>query len=302
MKIFICPVLLLLLAGCAPRSYTRIKPGPNALTDYFDPLKNPTPRISAHRGGGDLPGYPENCIESFGYLARQMPVTIECDIDLTKDSVLVMLHDATLDRTTTGSGKLIDRTYAETQQFRLEDNAGTPTPFKIPTLDEVLRWGRGKVTFTLDVKRNVSFESVVRAIRRADAAGYAAVITYNATDAAKLHRLDPSVLISVTIRSFTDYARLHDLGIPDNRMVAFVGVAEPDPSVYAFLRKRGIGCILGTLGNLDKQAAAKGDSTYRRFVRNGATMLSTDRPLEAWRALRAKKLFRLSLRRLGTVG
>lgn len=61
--------------------------------------------ISAHRGGGDYEGYPENCIESFAWLANQMPVTIECDIVMTKDSVLIMMHDNTFDRTTTGRGK-----------------------------------------------------------------------------------------------------------------------------------------------------------------------------------------------------
>ncbi len=282
-KILFPALLLLLLAGCAPKTYTRVPA--NNLSDYFNPLKNATPGISAHRGGGDLPGYPENCIESFDYLARHIPVTIECDIDLTKDSVLVMMHDATLDRTTTGTGKLIDHTYAETQRYRLEDNAGTLTKFKIPTLEDVLRWGNGKVTFTLDVKRNVSFEKVVAAIHKTNAASYAAVITYNAPDAAKVHQLDPNLMISVTIRNRAEYDRHHDLGIPDNRMIAFVGVKEPESDLYRFLHEKGIGCILGTLGNLDKQAQAKGDATYRRFIDNGATMLSTDRPLEAWKAV-----------------
>lgn len=282
-KLLFPALLLFLLAGCAPKTYTRVPA--NNLSDYFNPLKNATPRISAHRGGGDLPGYPENCIESFDYLARHIPVTIECDIDLTKDSVLVMMHDATLDRTTTGTGKLIDHTYAETQRYRLEDNAGTLTKFTIPTLEEVLRWGKGKVTFTLDVKRNVSFEKVVAAIHKTNAASYAAVITYNAPDAAKVHQLDPNLMISVTIRNRAEYDRHHDLGIPDNRMIAFVGVKEPESDLYRFLHEKGIGCILGTLGNLDKQAQAKGDATYRRFIDNGATMLSTDRPLEAWKAV-----------------
>jgi glycerophosphoryl diester phosphodiesterase len=281
---FLLPALLLLLAGCAPKTYTRVPV--NGLSDYFNPLKNPGVRISAHRGGGDLPGYPENCIESFQFLARQMPVTIECDIDLTKDSVMVMMHDATLDRTTTGTGKLIDKTYAETQAFRLEDNAGQLTPYKIPTLEQVLRWGKNRVTFTLDVKRNVSFEKVIEMIRRTGAGGYAAVITYNANDAARLHKLDPSLLISVTIRNRAEYDRLHDLGIPDNRMIAFVGVKEPDADLYKFLRQKGIGSILGTLGNLDKQAQANGDEPYRKFIQNGATMFSTDRPLEAWRVVK----------------
>ncbi|OIN59285.1 glycerophosphodiester phosphodiesterase family protein [Arsenicibacter rosenii] len=275
-------ILAVSLSACTPKTYTK---APASLAEFWAPKVTRTGMISAHRGGGDIKGYPENCIESFAYLAKRLPVIIECDIDLTKDSVLVMMHDQTLDRTTNGTGKLIDKTYADIQQYRLEDNAGNLTAFKIPTLEQVLRWGKNKVTFTLDVKRNVSFDKVVDMIHKTGAATYACVITYNAQDAAKVHKLDPSLMISVTIRNRAEYDRHHDLGIPDNRMVAFVGVKEPDTELYQFLHQKGIPCILGTLGNLDKQAVAKGDQVYRRFVKNGADIMSTDRPVEVWQSL-----------------
>lgn len=294
MKSFFLPALILCLTACAPKTTTNLSAGKTA--DYFSyqPAKSGSPdlpEISVHRGGGDLKGYPENCIESFAYVANQIgtplhPAIIECDIDLTKDSVLVMMHDATLDRTTTGTGKLIDHTYAETQQYRLEDNMGNVTPYKIPTLEQVLNWGKNKVAFTLDVKRNVSFASVVNLIHKTSAGSYAAIITYNAKDAALVHKLDPTLMISVTIRNQAEYDRLHELGIPDNRMVAFVGVTEPRKELYTFLHQKGIACILGTLGNLDKQAAAKGDQIYKKFAENGADIMSTDRPLEMWQAVK----------------
>ncbi len=277
-------LILASLAGCSPKTYTKIPSGKGPVFFHFH--AGQTPKISAHRGGGDLKGYPENCIESFNYLAKQLPVIIECDIDLTKDSVMVMMHDATLDRTTTGTGKLIDHTYADVQQYRLEDNMGNVTPYKIPTLEEVLRWGKGRVTFTLDVKRNVSFERIVNMIHKTGAADYACVITYNAPDAAKVNKLDPALMISVTIRNHAEYDRLHELGIPDNRMIAFVGVKEPDAELYKFLHQQGIACILGTLGNLDKQAVAKGDQVYKKFADNGADIMSTDRPLEVYSAVK----------------
>ena len=284
----------LYLIACSPKTYTTSS-GNRSTSDaaeFFRYQPNQEPKISFHRGGGDLNGYPENCIESFAYAAKQIgtpirPVIIECDIDLTKDSVMVMMHDATLDRTTTGTGKLIDRTYAELAPYRLEDNMGNLTSYKIPTLEEVLRWGKNKVTFTLDVKRNVSFAKVVDMIHRTGADKYVAVITYNAQDAAKLNQLDPNLMISVTIRNRAEYDRLHELGVPDSRMVAFVGVKEPDAELYQFLHQKGIACILGTLGNLDKQAVAKGDQVYKTFAEHGADIMSTDRPLEM-----AKELYK----------
>ncbi|WP_421825620.1 glycerophosphodiester phosphodiesterase family protein [Larkinella sp.] len=276
-----------LLTGCAPKTVLNTYRVPaGGLSTFFKYTPGRTAMISAHRGGGDIKGYPENCIESFAYLAEKLPVIIECDIDLTRDSVLVMMHDQTLDRTTTGTGKLIGKTYEETQQYRLEDNFGNVTNFKIPTLEQVLRWGKGKVIYTLDVKKNVPFAKVVEMVRRTGAADYSVVITYNATQAAEVYRLDPNLMLSVTILKEEDYQRLHDLGIPDRNMVAFVGVKEPTPNLYRFLHEKGISCILGTLGNLDKQAAAKGDQVYKKFAENGADVMSTDRPLEVYQAVK----------------
>ncbi|WP_234733182.1 glycerophosphodiester phosphodiesterase family protein [Tellurirhabdus bombi] len=289
-KFSIVWAVIILLAGCSPKTVrTAYRVPKNGLSQFFRYEPGKTPMISAHRGGGDIKGYPENCIESFQYLADRMPTIIECDISLTKDSVLMMMHDNSLERTTTGKGKLNEVRWEYCKTLNLEDNQGNLTKFKIPTLEEVLRWGKGKVVFTLDVKRTVPFEKVVDMIHKTGATDYAAVITYNATDAAKLHRLDPALMLSVGIMKQADYERLRELGIPDNRMIAFVGTKEANPDLYRFLHEKGISCILGTLGNLDKQAAAKGDQLYRQYAKNGADIMSTDRPLELWEAVKETK-------------
>jgi glycerophosphoryl diester phosphodiesterase len=276
-----------LLTGCQPKADTFAgRFTSNETPQAFRYRPGLPARVSAHRGGGDYPGYPENAVESFAYLVGQTPMIIECDIDLTRDSVLVLMHDKTLDRTTTGTGPLIAKTWAECQQYFLEDNFGTATTYRIPTLEQALRWGKDKCLFTLDVKRGVPFSKVVDMIHRTDAADYAAVITYNAPDAGTVYRLDPQLMISVSIRGQEDYERLRAAGVPDQNMLAFVGITEPDPALYQFLHTKGIACILGTLGNLDKQAQARGDEQYRTFVQNGADILATDRPLEAAKAIR----------------
>ncbi|GAB3919612.1 glycerophosphodiester phosphodiesterase family protein [Larkinella terrae] len=285
--LFAFGITICFIAGCAPKaiiSSYRIPPG--GLSAFFNYAPGKTPMISFHRGGGDIKGYPENCLESFAYAAEKLPLIIECDIDLTRDSVLVMMHDQTLDRTTTGTGKLIAKTYNEIQQYRLEDNFGNQTDFKVPTLEQVLRWGKDKVIYGLDVKRNVPFARVVEMVQRTGATDYSMVIVYNATDAATVHRLDPNLMMSVTIMKEEDYHRLHNLGIPDRNMIAFVGVKEPSPELYRFLHAKGISCILGTLGNLDKQAVAKGDTLYKKFAQNGADIMSTDRPFEVFQAVK----------------
>ncbi|HLS97035.1 MAG TPA: glycerophosphodiester phosphodiesterase family protein [Sphingobacterium sp.] len=242
------------------------------------------PLVSAHRGG-PAPGYPENAIETFQRVADKMPAIIECDIALTKDSVLVLMHDETIDRTTTGTGRVNQHTLEELQKHYLKDNAGSVTDYKIPTLKEALRWGIGKVIFTLDVKRNVPYQLVVDAIRETKAEAYSVVITYSADQAAVVHNLAPDLMISASIKHAEDLIRLNDRDIPDTRIVAFVGTRRPDRSLTDLLHQHGVMCILGTMGNLDRQAEERGNHLYAEFIENGADILSTDRPLEAAKAL-----------------
>lgn len=238
------------------------------------------PMVSAHRGG-PYPGYPENSIRTFEYVLKSTPAVIECDIEMTADSVLVMMHDNTLDRTTNGSGRVRDLLWADLKSLRLEDADGNITEDKIPTLEEVLKWSKGKALLTLDVKRGVPFEMVVDLVEATNTEDYAAVITYSANDAQTVYALNPELMISVGIGNMEAYEAHKKLGIPDENMIAFTGVSEPEPSLYKFLHDKGIYAILGVLGNLDRKAIARGDSIYSGFVERGADILATDRPIEA---------------------
>lgn len=291
------PLLILLSAafpGCAPASN-----GSNSLmvnernitlrsTDelyrFLSYTDNRYPLVSAHRGGPNK-GFPENAIETFENSYRHQPVIIECDIRMTRDSVLVLMHDETVDRTTTGSGKISAMDYVSLTDLYLTDPDGDTTSYRIPTFDKALQWGAGKVIYTIDVKRDVPYHMVIDAIRRNRAEAFSVIITYSADQAAEVYQLAPDLMISASIGSREDLLRLTDHNIPDNRLVAFVGTSAAKPEVYQLLHDHSILCILGTMGNLDKQAVTRGDSVYTRLIENGADILSTDRPLEAGQAL-----------------
>ncbi|RFS14727.1 glycerophosphodiester phosphodiesterase family protein [Emticicia sp. C21] len=284
---FLYSILLVLVIACHPvpqKSFIQV-PG-KGLIKFLKYNSGFKPMISSHRGGGDIPGYPENCLESFEFLASKIPTIIECDIEITKDSVLMMMHDNSLDRTTTGKGKIIARNWDEIKDLNLKDNAGTLTTFKIPTLQEVLKWGKNKVIFGLDVKRNTPYEKVVAMVKNLGAQDYCMIIVYDEKQAKKVYDLDPGLMISVTMRDLKEYERHQRVGIPDKNMVAFIGTREPNKEFNDFLHKKGICTILGTLGNLDKMAIAKGDHLYKGFVNNGADILSTDRMFEAYEAIK----------------
>ncbi|MFD2201935.1 glycerophosphodiester phosphodiesterase family protein [Shivajiella indica] len=252
---------------------------------FFTWSDDRTPMVSAHRGG-PYPGYPENSLEAFENTLKYTHSIIEFDVALTKDSVLVLMHDNTLDRTTTAKGNVIDWTFDELKDVFLVDANGNTTDYRIPTLDEALAWGKGKTLFTVDIKREVPFEMVVEAIKKHQAEPYAAVITYSVEAAKKLHRLHPDLMLSVTIRNEEELQRFEGSGIPVNRWIAFIGTAERPKEFNEMLHEKGVFTILGVLGNLDRSAVARGDQIYAEFVENGADILATDRPIETAEAIK----------------
>lgn len=238
------------------------------------------PLISSHRGG-DTADFPENCIETFERATTFGPSIIETDIAMTKDSVLILMHDDKLDRTSTGKGFVRDYDYSEIQSFVLKDFKGRKTPYKIPTLDEALQWGMNKVVFTLDVKRGVPYDKVLTSIRKHAAEPYTIVITYNADQAKAFHKLAPDVWLSVSANSAEDIERLNRYKVPTDRVVAFVGIKEPSLRTINYMKKNQIPMILGTIGNLDKRARTSGDHLYYSLFGKGIKILSSDRNKEA---------------------
>ena len=296
MKKYMLYLLILFVAfGCSSPASKEVKQNnppleETTLSQFFKLVAaNDWPLVSAHRGGISYLGYPENCIPTFEYVLKQCPALIECDIALTKDSVLVLMHDNTLDRTTNGTGNLQDFTLKEIRQLKLEDPFGNITDFGVPTLEEVLAWAQNKTILTLDIKRNVPYQLVTDMVDKFDAANYALIITYSYGAAEKIHRLSPELSLSVNLSSQESIDKHFDSHIPKDKMLAFVGVTEPEPSIYQRLQEAGIVCMLGTLGNLDKQAKARGDDKiYPAFIQNGADILASDRPVEAYRALKSQ--------------
>ena len=94
---------------------------------------------------------------------------IELDARPTSDGILVLMHDNTIDRTTNGSGAVGDYSYQQLQQLYLKDAAGNLTSERIPTLEDALKKGKGKVYFNLDiVNKNVAVATIVSLLKRLD--------------------------------------------------------------------------------------------------------------------------------------
>ena len=105
--------------------------------------------VVAHRG--DWRNYPENSLPAIESAIRMGVDMVEIDLRLTKDSVLVLCHDSTLDRTTTGRGRISDYTYEELLAFNLKRGHGVAVPgLKIPTFRQALELCKDRITINVD--------------------------------------------------------------------------------------------------------------------------------------------------------
>jgi glycerophosphoryl diester phosphodiesterase len=274
--------------GCkqSVKQNTKSELQPSKLISLFKVSQSNYPNISVHRGGKGLLNYPENCLETLQYINDSIAAIYEVDVAQTKDGQLVLLHDKTIDRTTTGTGMVNALTFDELNKFNLVDDYGNATQFKIPLFSEVLKWCEDKnVILTVDIKKSVSQEVVINAIRAAKAEDVSIIITYNVPQATSAYKLAPDLLMSVSARNNDEFERLLAAKIPTENMLAFTGTRLSDASLFNILHAENIVCMLGTLGNMDKQAKARGDQLYKTWKDLGADIMATDRPFDAFHAI-----------------
>ncbi len=247
------------------------------------------PMVSGHRGARYHKDYPENCLETFQYLASKEYLVIECDVSMSKDGQLYLMHDNSLDRTTTGTGKVADKDWAYISSLQLLTANGEPTDFRVPLLSDVLNWASGKAILSLDVKRGVPYEKVLKMVQQYKATPYVIIITYNISAAKEVHKFNPAVLISVTARNDKELDRLLDSGIATDKMIAFTGTVRSPESLYKRLHELNILSIFGTFGNIDRQAESRGARIYHELLNSGVDIIATDYPLRVIAAIRQYK-------------
>ena len=162
-KIFVfAAAILTMLAGCtsAPQQAgSRAEELRNRILEG----KTDKVLVVAHRG--DWRYAPENSIAAIEHSIAVGVDVIELDLQMTKDSVLIVMHDGTLNRTTTGKGNVRDWTLDSIKTLKLKNGAGIHTKHSVPTLEEALLAAKGKVLINLD-KADRYFDMVVPVLEK----------------------------------------------------------------------------------------------------------------------------------------
>jgi glycerophosphoryl diester phosphodiesterase len=151
--------------------------------------------IAAHRGM--CAGYPENTLAAFRHsVAAGFPV-IEVDLRATADGHVVLMHDETVDRTTSGTGEVGQMTLAEIKALDAGSHAGPQfAAERVPTYPETLQALRGTgATLVLDIKQEAmpGNERVVRLTEQHDATRDVIIAARSIADLLDFQRLSPGL-------------------------------------------------------------------------------------------------------------
>ena len=236
---------------------------------------------AAHRGGAQL--WPENSLLAFRKAVELGADYLEFDVHLTKDGEPVVIHDPTLDRTTTGTGPVRERPLAELRALRLKDRDGAATDERLPTLDEVVQVAaRGHRQMLLEIKvdeRGQRYpgieEKALAVLDRHGMAPSAIVMAFEADTWRRVRELRPDLRAGALYSPRTLAAMgsdvLREMEEAQKAGVVFVGLHQALVSAETAAQARRLRLVLGAWTVNDAPAIV-------RMIQLGVGIVISDRP------------------------
>lgn len=251
-------------------------------------VANGRPLVIAHRGASG--SHPENTLPAFLQAIKMGSDLVELDLRMTKDGHVVVIHDASVDRTTNGQGLVAELTLAQIKAldagFAFTRDGGKTFPFKgqgitVPTLEEVLL-ALPEQLLMLEVKVGTTrmVRQVIATLRRLKALDRISIELFSIkTKVAKLMRsLEPNLTTGHTRAELVKFVALAKLGLSGRFLRrGFAIEMPPRRNRLAVSSKRtlkaaarhGIPMFVWTVNN---------EKDMRRFLDWGAAGLFTDHP------------------------
>ena len=254
--------------------------------------------VISHRG--DWRNTPENSIRAIQNCIDLGVNMVEIDIKKTKDNELILLHDKTLDRTTTGKGLPQDYTLAEIKQMRLRNGAGVATSHQIPTLEEAMIVAKGKIWVNID-KGYDYFDLVEKVLEKTGTTQQVLIkagLPYQKVVAENKAVLDKLFFMPIIDMANPDAMTMVEEYIknmqPKAVEVCFTQIDQALQNVLDRIQKSGSKVWINTLwpslcaGLNDDRAVEENqqDSIWGKVIEMGASFIQTDRPKELVNYLR----------------
>jgi len=239
--------------------------------------------ISAHRG--DHSSAPENTLAAFSNAIADGVDYIEIDLRTTKDSQLVIMHDASVDRMTTGKGLIREMNFDDLKKLKVQDkNHPEFGSFDIPTFRQVLALSKGKINIYLDFKSADAAKAWTE-IREMGMQEQVIVYINQKSQIADWRRVAPSVPLMVslpgpikdaaTLNAFLDSAHIDIIDGDYDQYNAEMVKAAAEKRVMVFP---------------DIQRPGESPAIWNKAISIGIKALQTDHPKEIISYLVSQKL------------
>lgn len=254
-----------------------------AIRQDFRSATSTTVLVAAHRAVHNR--YPENSIPAIREGIRVGVDIVEIDVKVSRDGVPFLLHDHTLDRTTTGKGEAEALTWKQLQELFLVDK-GRRTSFKIPSLEEALEAAAGHVLVDLDLKTD-NITPIVAVVRKTATED---IVFFFDSDYAMLRRIqraDDKLMVMPRVHNDaeTDSALVFD---PPAVHIDFTCYTE---QVTQRIRDSFARTWINALGDLDDDLRkGREKRALKTLLEHGANIVQTDEPVLLLTILRKNDL------------
>lgn len=226
---------------------------------------------------------PENSLEAIRQSIREGIDIVEIDVRRTADDSLVLMHDGTIDRTTTGTGDIETLYWKDIKDLALLHD-GQPTDETIPLFRDALKMGKGKILFDLDLKTE-KIEKIMKVVDQE-----------NASKSVFFFDSDWEVLEKVQERHPDWYLmpRSYDVQMAKEAYEKFSPWAiHVDPTFASaelseYFHSRGVYVWINALGDVD-QALKNGDiGPLIQLLETKPSIIQTDLPLAIQPMIKAR--------------
>lgn len=206
---------------------------PAADRAFFLRAATSRPLVIAHRGGAGL--FPENTLYAFEQSLKLGADVIETDLRATSDGALVILHDATVDRTTDGSGRISEMTLEAVKRlnaaYRFSPD-GKTFPFRaenitIPTLPEVLD-ALPDARFNIEMKQDGLVKPLCSLLRERKAAEKVVVASFRQSVLDEFRRECPEVATSAGPTEVSQFLAMYKTGLGASYSPAMQALQTPE--------------------------------------------------------------------------
>mgnify|MGYP001771317478 CR=1 FL=1 len=257
--------------------------------------------VVAHRG--DWRNAPENSLQAYRNCIDMGVDMIEIDIHKTQDNQFIVMHDATVDRTTNGKGKIADMTLADIKKLYLKSGHGVKTRHRVPTLEEVLLLAKDKILVNIDKGDNY-FDEIYELLLKTGTEKQVVIKTYDnlATIQSKSKNdiIHKSIFMPIiNLDKQEDAEVVVDNYLHVNPPAFEVTFKTETPKLFRVLnkiRQSGSKLWINSLwsslnaGHDDDLAVEEKcpDEAWGWILKQGATVIQTDRPMQLIQYLKKK--------------